>query len=73
MSPLSYFSEPPWQRLALAMLHFLWQGTAVALLLIAVTRVLKLRAGPPRYGAQLLALLAMAAAPIITFLVLESP
>ncbi len=58
-------------RLALVLLHFLWQGVAIAA--VAGVVVLFLRRGPAaaRYTIWLGALLAMAACPVGTFLWLE--
>ncbi|KKL09447.1 hypothetical protein LCGC14_2565740, partial [marine sediment metagenome] len=30
MPSLEWFAEPVWRRTAVALLHFLWQGAAVA-------------------------------------------
>jgi len=73
MDAIQLLWHPAWQRLALALLHFLWQGAAVAVLAVAAVRLLALRSGPPRYAAYLLALVAMAACPVVTFCLVEAP
>ena len=49
-----------------ALIHFLWQGTLVALLLGAIRLVTPRSFARTRYVAGCLALLAMLAAPIVT-------
>ena len=73
MSAIELFSQPAWARLALTLLHFLWQGLAVVAIVALAARLLKLRHGPPRYAAYLACMLVMAACPVVTFLVVEVP
>lgn len=67
----SQLSGPLAQQLTLALLHFLWQGTVVAALLAAVLSVV--RSLHRRYLASVLAMLAMAVLPVVTFCVLTTP
>ena len=39
------------ETIASVLLHFLWQGCAVALLVELAVRVLRLKSGAPRYAA----------------------
>jgi hypothetical protein len=70
MSPNLAF-EPAWQREALVLMHFLWQGFLVATMLPAVLWLFRVRKAPARYTLSLLAFLAMAACPIVTWTVLD--
>jgi ankyrin repeat protein/beta-lactamase regulating signal transducer with metallopeptidase domain/Tol biopolymer transport system component len=71
MSLVEFFSQPVWHRLGLTLVHFLWQGLAVAVLVYAAVRILRLKRGNPRYAAYLVAFAVMAASPLLTFLVLD--
>ncbi|MBE0534125.1 MAG: M56 family metallopeptidase [Phycisphaerae bacterium] len=71
MSVLELLSQPPWQRLGLALVHFLWQGFAVGLLVAVVVKAARLRHGNARYLAYLLALAVMIACPAMTFSVID--
>ncbi|MHC4400211.1 MAG: M56 family metallopeptidase [Planctomycetota bacterium] len=73
MPPLDLLDQPAWQRETLTLLHFLWQGLAVAAVLTAVLWLFRVRRVRARYTLNLLALLAMAACPVVTFAVLETP
>ena len=55
------------QALGLALLHFVWQGAALGLLLAALHVLLRHAAPPVRYGLAAATLLAMLLAPIATF------
>jgi len=68
---LDFLSQPVFQRLALTLLHFLWQGAAVAVVLgIGLWR---LDRGRPRarYAACMVALAAIVALPVVTFLLVQ--
>ncbi|HUU22129.1 MAG TPA: M56 family metallopeptidase, partial [Phycisphaerae bacterium] len=73
MQSIQFLWGPAWQRLALTLLHFLWQGLAVTVLAVAVVRLFRLRSGPPRYATYLLAMLVMASCPVVTFFLVEVP
>jgi uncharacterized protein (TIGR03435 family) len=70
MNAVRILSSQPWvERLGWTLLHFLWQGLLIAAFYAAARRIL--RAGPDaRYFAACLALAAMLAAPIATFIYL---
>lgn len=65
------FEHPLAQALALALVHFVWQGAVVALVLVAVVELLRLRRPQARYVCSLVALLVMAACPLVTLAVLS--
>lgn len=73
MNLLHWLSRPELAALALALVHFLWQGTLIALLLAAVVRLLAIQRAAQRYACSLAALLAMALCPVVTFLAISSP
>jgi beta-lactamase regulating signal transducer with metallopeptidase domain/uncharacterized protein involved in exopolysaccharide biosynthesis len=60
------------ERLAWTLLHSLWQGAAVAAVLAIVLVLLRHRAPTTRYAAACLALLVIAAAPVVTYLSLAA-
>lgn len=62
-------SEPLVQRLAWTLIHFVWQGFAIALLLGLTVRLGRVRRSEWRYYLSLLALLGMIASPMATFIV----
>ena len=68
----AWIDHPLIQALASALLHFLWQGSVVALLALAWWRVLR-PAARGRYLAGVMALAAMLAAPIVTVAYLATP
>jgi len=62
--------HPAVLRLSLVLLHFLWQGAALAALALAALLALRRAKPAARYLALLVVLAAMVAAPVATFLVL---
>jgi hypothetical protein len=70
MQVVEFFSQPIWQRLALTLMHFLWQGLAVAVVVCAAVRLVGLKRGNPRYTAYLVAFAVMAGCPAVTFVAL---
>ena len=73
MNALQILASQPWiGRLGWTLLHFFWQGTAIAAL-YTIARFLFARALSPRarYGLACIALLAMAAAPPLTFVTIS--
>ncbi|HWD00298.1 MAG TPA: M56 family metallopeptidase [Candidatus Sulfopaludibacter sp.] len=75
MNSVQLFFHEPWvARLGWTLLHFLWQGTLIAAIL-SVTRGLPGRRPPAQfqYAAACIALAAMVAAPLVTFLLLSGP
>lgn len=73
MSLVEFLSQPLWHRLSLTLVHFLWQGLAVAVIVCAAVRLLRLKRGNPRYATYLLAFAVMAVAPLLTFMALRAP
>ena len=72
MSIIEFLSQPIWQRLGVTLLHFLWQGFALAMLVPALIHLLRLKPGTSRYAAYFLAFIAMTACPIITFFAIDT-
>lgn len=56
------------QNLAVTLLHFLWQGVVVGVLVFLLTRLMKKSSAEIRYGINLVGLLLMAACPIGTLI-----
>jgi hypothetical protein len=74
MQYVEYLVEQPQiYRLGLSLLHFLWQGAAVAMVVALITPALRRRSAALRYVVLLLALSLMALLPVATFGLLESP
>lgn len=71
MSPLDAFGEPVWQRLTWALLHFLWQGLTVAVVPAAAFWLFRVHRARTRYALCLLAMVTMAACPLVTFAFLQ--
>lgn len=70
MALLDALSQPVWQRLTWTLLHFLWQGLAVAAVMTVVLWLFQARHAKTRYALCLVALLVMAACPLVTFALL---
>ncbi|MCH7726883.1 MAG: M48 family metalloprotease [Planctomycetes bacterium] len=64
-------SQPQWQRIALTLVHFLWQGLAIAVGLAAILRLFRVRESRSRYGLSLAALALMTVCPVVTFVVVQ--
>jgi beta-lactamase regulating signal transducer with metallopeptidase domain len=60
-------TEPPFQALGWALVHFLWQGVLVALLLGGCKRLLHRSTARVRYAVSCLFLLALLVLPVLTF------
>jgi beta-lactamase regulating signal transducer with metallopeptidase domain/tetratricopeptide (TPR) repeat protein len=71
MTLTELFSHPLWFQLGLTLVHFLWQGAAIAVLIWGAVYLYGLRHGSPRYNTYLMGLVLMIAAPIVTFMVLD--
>ena len=68
MTSLTRLCEQPLiHAVGWSLLHFLWQGALVALLLASALRVLSNRSSQLRYMAAACALVLMAASPLVTF------
>lgn len=63
------------ERLGWTLIHFVWQGTIVAVIVAAALRVFRKASAKTRYAGLCAALLAVAAAPVVTFfwIPVESP
>jgi beta-lactamase regulating signal transducer with metallopeptidase domain len=70
MFTLEFLRAPVWQGLTWTLLHFLWQGLAVAAVLLLLLGVLGVRRPQIRYLLCLGAMGAMVLCPIVTFCVL---
>ena len=73
MFSLDVLGEPVWQRLTWTLLHFLWQGLAVAAVVATLLYVWPVGRAHNRYLIYLTALIAMAACPLVTFMVIDAP
>jgi ankyrin repeat protein/beta-lactamase regulating signal transducer with metallopeptidase domain len=68
----NFFAEAWIERLGWVLIHFLWEGTFIALVLALLLRLLVQASSPARYAVTAGALLACALAPAITWAVLNS-
>lgn len=66
-----WFTPDVLRTLGLSLLHFLWQGAALAAL--AATAIALARKASTRYAIAVIALLAMVASPAVTYFVLHQP
>ena len=73
MAAIEFASGPAWQRVGWTLLHFVWQGAAVAALASLAVGLLRLGHGRGRHAVYLAALGAMALCPVLTFLALPAP
>ena len=69
----AFLSQPVVERVGWTLVHFVWQGAAVALLLAVALVVLRRRSANARYLACCVALAVMAACPVITLWSTRSP
>ncbi len=69
----SLISSPQWYNLALTLIHFLWQGCAIALVLKLLLSITPYKNAQLRYIWSSLAMLASLFAPIITFITTYQP
>ncbi|MCX7826657.1 MAG: M56 family metallopeptidase, partial [Verrucomicrobiae bacterium] len=63
--------QPICQRATMALLHFLWQGAAIAGLLAMTLRLLRRGSAAARYAASLAAMVLMVLVPVATFVMLD--
>jgi beta-lactamase regulating signal transducer with metallopeptidase domain len=70
--PSALAGQPAVERLAWTLAHFVWQGTAVALLLAVVLRALRRASPDARYAATAAAMAALAVLPVATFVVVDA-
>ncbi|MCH7921348.1 MAG: hypothetical protein IIC50_25695, partial [Planctomycetes bacterium] len=73
MSLVDFLSQPFWHTLGLTLVHFVWQGLVVAVVVEALVHGLGLRHGNARYTAYLLGFVAIIACPILTFNAVQTP
>src|SRR5438105_3102184 len=66
MAPTDWLTQPTCRFLTLTLLHFVWQGLAIALALLALVVLCNVRRATSRYAFSLLALLAIVLLPIAT-------
>ncbi len=71
MFPLELLREPVWQPLTWTLLHFVWQGLAVAVAVAMLLYMWPVRRAHSRYLIYLSALTAMAVCPLVTFMVVD--
>src|SRR5262245_44256375 len=64
-------AKPILQSLGWALLHFIWQGSLLALLYAASTIVLRRSSANLRYAVACLGLLLMLAAPVVTTIMID--
>jgi len=55
MNAIEVLSQPFWQRVGMCLIHFIWQGSAIALTVGMTLRLFRLQHGTPRYTALLVA------------------
>src|SRR5438046_6753749 len=74
MNVMQILSAQPWvERLGWTLVHFLWQGLAIAILYAAARRTVSRKASPQaRYLLACAALAAMMAAPLVTWGLMRS-
>ena len=75
MTSIELLLNQPWAaRLGWTLVHFLWQGTLIAILFAAVRGLAGRWLGPgARYALACLALAALVTAPLLTFLAITAP
>ena len=75
MTALEWLAQPASRLVTLSLLHFLWQGLCICLLLVVVVELLHLRRATTRYACSLVALLAITICPLVTliWLAVETP
>ncbi|GLX78164.1 hypothetical protein tinsulaeT_15040 [Thalassotalea insulae] len=69
----SFISSPQWHNLALTLIHFLWQGCAIALVLKLLLAITPYSKAQLRYTWASLAMLSSLVAPIVTFIAIYQP
>jgi beta-lactamase regulating signal transducer with metallopeptidase domain len=67
MSLVELLGHPLARLITLTLLHFLWQGTAIAILLVALVEVWRISSVQRRYICSLATLLLMIVSPVATF------
>ncbi|MGD9126089.1 MAG: efflux RND transporter permease subunit, partial [Planctomycetia bacterium] len=72
MFPFDFLREPLWQPLTWTLLHFLWQGLVIVVMVTILRYLLPIRRAQHRYLVNLAALMAMAICPVATFILLDA-
>src|SRR5688500_18876063 len=67
MISLEWLAQPAGAVLTLTLLHFLWQGLLVALILAVIVELLCIRRVESRYACSLAAFMFMATCPVATW------
>src|SRR5204862_537825 len=75
MNTMQMISTQPWvERLGSTLLHFLWEGLSIAAVYAVGRKWTERRCGPNvRYIMACVALASMAAAPVVTWILLDPP
>ncbi|MCF7958955.1 MAG: M48 family metalloprotease, partial [Phycisphaerae bacterium] len=74
MMILANIIESPWvYKIGWTLVHFLWQGAVLAVLLLLALRVLRRARAVVRYGVGCAVLLLMVLVPLVTCFVIEAP
>ena len=68
----AFLSEQTIERIGWVLVHFLWQGIAVAALIWCVLKTLGKASSNTRYIAACIGLGLMVSAPVVTFMLLDS-
>src|SRR5262249_2112663 len=66
MAVFDLLAQPLGRLLMLALLHFVWQASAVVILLVFVTEMIVIRRSQTRYACSLIALIGLAICPLST-------
>jgi hypothetical protein len=53
MGPIEFFSQQIWQRWAFSLMYFLWQGAAIAFLLVVLVKMLNIQGINPVFHSPL--------------------
>lgn len=72
MWPIDALHDPAWRPLTYALLHFLWQGLAVAIVWTALFRLLRSCTTQLRYALGLAGMFVMLGCPVATFVWLQT-
>jgi hypothetical protein len=73
MNVREMMSSPACMRLVVTLLHFVWQGLAIALVAIVAAKAFGRRSSRIRYGLHVAALFAMVVAVVVTYAVVQPP
>ncbi len=73
MSLLEHLSSPVFARLVITLMHFLWQGTVIALMALITAALIGRRSSNARYLVHVSGLFAMVLCLGVTFLIVKTP